>query len=236
MYTESQIKSEAAIFAKKDGISVYSSTDINSSKYEFPADGGGNYRPWKKGDSIGYISEFWNGTFETVNGSRWIRINVRYWRKRLFDSVRDFKTGYLRVEDDSFVLEQDVNELFEEIKQDEKADIEKVIEQYVTGLSINQRPTDWFKDGDKWVLRFANGSTVGFEEYKKLSNVQRAALSSTGTGLQNNLLNTGTGNGSGNGTGSGFFTTTNILIGVGILAALGIVLYLIFRKNGTAKR
>lgn len=236
MYTEAQIKSEAALFAKKDGISVYSSTDINSGKLEFPEDGSGNYRAWKKGDSIGYVSEFWTGQFETVNGSRWLRINVRYWRKRLFDSVRDFKTGYLRIEDDSFVLEDDVNALFDEIKADEKADIAEEIAQYTTGLSISQRPTDWFKDASgNWILRFSNGATVGFEEYKKMSNVQRAALSNPTIPKTN--LTTGTGSGTGNGSGNNFFTTTNILIGAGILAALGIVLFLIFRKNGnTAKR
>lgn len=116
------------------------------------------------------------------------------------------------------------------------------IQAYVSGLPPVQQPSEWFKNSNGvWTLKFLNGRTVDFESYKALSNLEREALSgnsatyknpnATGAGSQNLV-----GNGSGSGTQIGFFTTTNILIGAGILAALGIVLYLIFRKNGTSKR
>lgn len=128
---------------------------------------------------------------------------------------------------------------------DERAIVSAEIESYTSGLPITQRPTDFFKNtSGEWILKFANGRTISLNAYKALSNTERALIagstSTTNTGL--GLTGTGTGSGTGTGTGSGtgdeksLFTTTNILLGVGILAALGIVLYLIFRKNGNRKR
>lgn len=117
------------------------------------------------------------------------------------------------------------------------------IQAYVSGLPSNQQPSEWFKNSNGvWILKFLNGRTVDFDSYKALSNQERAALSGDSTTYKNpNATGTGSqslvGNDSGTGTQTSFFTTTNILIGAGILAALGIVLFLIFRKNGkSAKR
>ncbi len=112
------------------------------------------------------------------------------------------------------------------------------IQAYVSGLPSNQQPSEWFKDSSGvWILKFLNGRTVDFTSYKGLSNQERAALAGVTTTFKNPNA-TGTGsqslveNGSGTGTQNSFFTTTNIALGVGILAALGIVLFLIFRRNG----
>ena len=232
MYKASQIKPGTAIYAKKDGIAVYASTDINSEKLQYADEGSNNYRPFKKGDRIGYVPDTWNGSFGIFGGSQWLFADVRYWRKRLFDWVRDNRLAYVRIEDDSFVTEDEFGMLTAELEAEEKADIGSELLQYIGSLPANQRPSDWFKDSEgKWVLQFTNGATIGFEEYKKLSNVQRAALSS------NTNLTSGLTNNQKEDTQTSLFTTTNILLGAGILTALGLVVFLIFRKNGnTSKR
>lgn len=232
MYTAAilleKLKKGGGIYAKKDGIKVYATTEINSESVLFATDTKNTYRKWKKGDQIGYLVENWNGEFVSANGSLWLFLPVKYWRRRTFDWVRDIMPAYLRIEDDSFVIESDLNAVLDDVLKDEKAEFAKELELYTSGLTIAQRPADFFKEGEKWVLKFTSGATVDFEEYKKLSNAQRAAF---GTDLKNNF-NGNNNSGTGSGTKTSFFTTTNVIIGVGILAALGIVLFLIFRRNG----
>lgn len=233
MYKASDIKPGTAIYAKRDGVFVYANTSVDSEKIQYADEGSNNYRLFRKGDRIGTVPSTWNGSFGLFGGSQWLFVDVRYWRKRLFDWVRDDKLAYVRIEDDAFVTEADFGDLTKELEAEEKATVTTELLQYINGLPAEQRPYDWFKNSDgKWILKLSNGSTIGFEEYKKLSNTERAALSTKVP--TNNLVNTGTG--SGTGDEKSLFTTTNILLGVGILAALGIVLYLIFRKNGNRKR
>lgn len=95
------LKAKDVVYAKRDGINIYQEPVKNELVWKMTKTGQKQkYFDWttaaRIGTATGQIATTSEGTFVQVN------CELVWWRKRLVDSVRENKTGYLLVSEDSF--------------------------------------------------------------------------------------------------------------------------------------
>lgn len=234
------------LIAQRDGVKVYAQPStsaqvlLTNSQYNDHS-----LRPFLKGDPVGRVLE--DKTYVSQSGTEFVKIQYWTW-EREGDNVFGFKIGgnanvqifhegYVSVDDEPEWWIRQTWQLLnaEQTEQEDKAD---EVTAYLSGLSGVPTPTEVFvktsSDGIKstW-LTFANGYEVEFEAFKKLAPETKRTLT-TRDPTKSSLLDTNNGGNSGkggDGSGSSLFTTTNVLIGVGVLCAFGVLLVIILRKK-----
>lgn len=95
------VQKGTVLYAKRDGISVYSEPNKGSSTRQRTITGKKKeYFDWLKGSRIGTAT----GQMATTGDGTFVEVNCELcnWRKRVIDWVREDQTGYLLISEDSF--------------------------------------------------------------------------------------------------------------------------------------
>lgn len=229
------------IICQKDNVGLFATANRDAEQLKTNTVNERELRGYRKGETIGVVLD--DQPVIGADGTTW-------YLKVLYTLFGFHKTGlfgqgiflpeeheaYVRVSDepDGWIRES-WKPADQEREKQQTASAE--VTAYFSGLSGVPKPTAVYDKtvGDKtsiW-LDFANGYTVEFEAFKKLTpqtKLTNTTRDPTKPALpKDGLTDDKTGNGKGDK--SPFFTTTNILIGVGILAVFGILIALTLNRK-----
>jgi LPXTG-motif cell wall-anchored protein len=233
------------IYAVKDDVGLWSSASTTSTRLQTNSQyGDHSLRYYHAGEAMGRV--IGKELYPSPGGSeQFIKIQYWTWENRsvgiiglLRENVQIFHEGYVAVSDEptSWIRDSHRSVVANTRETDNKR---QEIENDVLTTADVPTPTLIDKvlvDGqEQWQITFPNGWKVYYNDWKKMS--PDARRTNTSMKLTGNGLIDGKGNGKGTGKDETptFFTTTNILIIVGIVIALGVAAFLYFRKRKLAK-
>lgn len=230
------------IICHRDNVGLYAAANPNSEflKVNGPHKDDRELRGFRKDETMGFVLD--NKPLPGTDGDGYLLIAYTLFDFRAVDLfgngfyVPETHSGYIKVSDEPGGWGRAT---FEAAKQevDQQQSVADTVTAYFTALSGVPKPTAVYEknvDGKKSIwLDFANGYTVEFEAFKKLTPATQIT-NTTRDPLKSPKLNDGLTGDKKDGTGppkKSFFTTTNILIGVAILALLGVIGILAFKPK-----
>ncbi len=243
-------KAGEMLYAKRTGVSVYAAPSTTSERLLTNSKTNDhNLRDFQAGDQIGTV--LLEDPYVSPDGNKFLKVQYWTWERsgdnvfgfKIFGdgNVQMFHEGYINVEDEP---EGWIRETWRQLdlnrseQSDKAAEIETALKSYpgVPSPTSVEKHTD-SKGVETWWVTWPNGYTADFDEFVKASAEDKVTLTTrtktTKTGLTDDTT-TDTGKkktDTGKGDGSGLFTTTNILIGVGVLGMFGLLLTLLLRKQ-----
>ncbi|MVM34987.1 hypothetical protein GO755_33475 [Spirosoma sp. HMF4905] len=225
------------IYALKDRVGVYLAPSINASPTH-TNDQNGNHalRDYRKGEAIGKVAD--DQIYPSTEGPQFLKVLNFVWVTvggGLFGGgvdIPEFHEAYINIDDEGIGWVRDTyREGATQVAQEEdkRQEIETALKSFPgipTPTIVKQTNA---KGEDSWLLTFPNGYATEWEQFLALTPESKKTL--TTSTVPKTGLTDGTGTTPATSTKSTVFTTTNILIGVGILTLFAGLLVVLLRKK-----